>query len=298
MFSFAEFSGFFIHGDVRGAIAYLKDYPEMKDVLETYWDLYEEEHYLSYGLPEKLEQVLLAYQKYFRNVFYIRMEEDKAVDTLFQSLSTCLHVEATEEVLEEAQKRLFEVNGWHYLGGKTNGHYGPYVWKTTKEETYEVELPDGICSYRVNILDDFIFRSWMDYITFHRAGTGGWTDLDGTINCVASVYDFQSEKFRVSLLKHEAQHAMDMKRWPSIVPSELEYRAKLVELIYSKDETLLEKLLSVADENRPDDSHAVASVRLKRELASYQSAPIGEIQKKALELLQLHTIEMDGKYQH
>lgn len=39
---------------------------------------------------------------------------------------------------------------------------------------------------------------------------------DGTINCVEQAYDFASERFLVSLLKHEAQHTVDMKRFSKI----------------------------------------------------------------------------------
>ncbi len=46
-------------------------------------------------------------------------------------------------------------------------------------------------------------------------------------------------QFLVSFLKHEAQHTVDMKCFPEITPAELEYRAKLVELHYSSDLSLL-----------------------------------------------------------
>ena len=68
------------------------------------------------------------------------------------------------------------------------------------------------------IIRGFVFRGWMDYLTFGWYGTGGWASLDGTIHCVEQAYDFESEKFLVSLLKHEAQHTVDMKRFPEITP--------------------------------------------------------------------------------
>ena len=124
----------------------------------------------------------------------------------------------------------FEAEGYHALFGKTQGYYGPYVWRETVPAVYQVELPDGSAEYTVNLLKGFVFRSWMDYLTFGRYGTGGWASPDGTINCIEQAYDLESERFRVSLLKHEAQHTVDRKRFPQITPAELEYRAKLVEL--------------------------------------------------------------------
>ena len=140
-----------------------------------------------------------------------------------------------------------------------------------------------------------MFRSWMDYLTFGRFGTGGWASPDGTINCIAQAYDFESERFLVSLLKHEAQHAVDMKRFPAITPAELEYRAKLVELHYSGDLGLLQKFVSEADESRADDSHAAASARIRHEFADTDPADLSAIRARALELLEAHTKEMEDK---
>ena len=103
-------------------------------------------------------------------------------------------------------------------------------------------------------------------------------------------------RFRVSLLKHEAQHTVDRKRFPQITPAELEYRAKLVELHFSGDPGLLQKFLSEADESKPDDSHAVASARIGREFADTDQTVLSCIQTRALELLRAHTRELEEKY--
>ena len=86
-----------------------------------------------------------------------------------------------------------------------------------------------------------------------------------------------------------------MKKFPEITPAELEYRAKLVELHYSGDLGLLQKFLSEADESKANDSHAVASARLKREFAGTDPTELSGIQSRALELLQAHTKELEEK---
>ncbi|MGM9655006.1 MAG: hypothetical protein ACI3XU_06585, partial [Butyricicoccaceae bacterium] len=96
--------------------------------------------------------------------------------------------------------------------------------------------------------------------------------------------------------KHEAQHTVDMKQFPGITPAELEYRAKLVELHYSSDLGLLQEFLSAADESRANDSHAVASARLKPAFADTDLTNLSCIQARALELLHAHTKEMKEKY--
>ena len=233
-----------------------------------------------------------------RLAFYVLgLPEAEAADKLLARLKKRLDLpDADEARLTERLQAAFEAEGYHALFGKTQGYYGPYVWRETVPAVYQVELPDGSAEYTVNLLKGFVFRSWMDYLTFGRYGTGGWASPDGTINCIEQAYDLESERFRVSLLKHEAQHTVDRKRFPQITPAELEYRAKLVELHFSGDPGLLQKFLSEADESKPDDSHAVASARIGREFADTDQTVLSCIQTQALELLRAHTRELEEKY--
>ena len=288
---------FFLNGDMQGAIAYMRDHEEFKDILPAYIAIFENCEYRSYEIPDILNDILRLYQIYFRDTFYCGVPETEAADRLLTQLKALLGVpDADEELLTEKLQSVFEAKGYHALFGKTQGYYGPYIWRDTVPTVYRVQLPGGTAEYKVNILKGFVFRGWMDYLTFGRFGTGGWASPDGTINCIEQAYDFESERFLVSLLKHEAQHTVDMKQFPGITPAELEYRAKLVELHYSGDLGLLQKFLSEADENRTGDSHAAASVRIKREFADTDQTNISVIRTRALELLNAHTKEMEEKY--
>ena len=292
-----QISRFFLNGDIKGAIAYMRNHEEFKDILPAYIAIFENCEYRTYEIPDKLNDILRLYQVYFRDTFYCGLPETEAADKLLTQLKALLDMpDAEEALLTEQLQSAFEAEGYHALFGKTQGYYGPYVWKDTVPAVYSVELPEGTAQYTVNILRGFVFRSWMDYLTFGRFGTGGWASPDGTINCIEQAYDFESERFLVSLLKHEAQHTVDMKQFPGITPAELEYRAKLVELHYSGDLGLLQKFLSAADESRPNDSHAIASARLKREFADTDQKNLSHIQTRALELLHAHTKEMEEKY--
>ena len=292
-----EIRRFFLNGDIKGAIAYMREHEEYKDILPAYTAIFEDGEYRTFEVPDALNDILRQYQIYYRDVFYCGLPEAEAADKLRTRLKALLHLpDAGEELLTERLRSAFEAEGYHALFGKTQGYYGPYIWRDTVPTVYRVELPGGTAEYTVNILKGFVFRSWMDYLTFGRFGTGGWASPDGTINCIAQAYDFESERFLVSLLKHEAQHAVDMKRFPAITPTELEYRAKLVELHYSGDLGLLQKFVSEADESRADDSHAAASARIRREFADTDPADISAIRARALELLEAHTKEMEDKY--
>ncbi len=292
-----QIQDFFVNGDMKGAIAYMREHEEFRDILPAYIAIFENCEYRTYDVPDFLNKILLQYQVYYRDVFYCGLPEEEAADKLRKQLKALLDMpDAEEALLTERLQLTFEAKGYHALFGKTQGYYGPYVWRDTVPTVYGVELPDSTAQYTVNILKGFVFRSWMDYLTFGRFGTGGWASPDGTINCIEQAYDFESERFLVSLLKHEAQHTVDMKQFPGITPAELEYRAKLVELHYSSDLGLLQKFLSEADESRPSDGHAMASARLKREFADTDQTKLSRIQTRALELLRAHTKEMEEKY--
>ena len=292
-----EIRRFFLNGDIKGAIAYMREHEEYKDILPAYTAIFEDGEYRTFEVPDALNDILRQYQIYYRDVFYCGLPEAEAADKLRTRLKALLHLpDAGEELLTERLRSAFEAEGYHALFGKTQGYYGPYIWRDTVPTVYRVELPGGTAEYTVNILKGFVFRSWMDYLTFGRFGTGGWASPDGTINCVEQAYDFESERFLVSLLKHEAQHTVDMKQFPGITPTELEYRAKLVELHYTSNLGLLQKFLSEADESKTDDSHAIASARLKLEFTDTDQSDLSRIQTRALELLHAHTKEMEAKY--
>lgn len=292
-----QISQFFMNGDIKGAIAYMRNHAEFKDILPAYVAIFENCEYRAYEISKKLNDILRLYQIYFRDVFYCGMPEAEAAGRLLTQLKVYLNLpDAEETLLTERLQAMFEAEGYHALFGKTQGYYGPYIWRDTVPTVYRVDLPGGTAEYTVNLLKGFVFRGWMDYLTFGRYGTSGWASPDGTINCVEQAYDFESERFLVSLLKHEAQHSADMKRFPGISPAELEYRAKLVELHYSGDLGLLQKFLSEADESRTGDSHAVASARIALEFAGVDQGSLSCIQARALELLHRHTKEMKEKY--
>lgn len=293
---YSTIGNFFIHGDVAAAIAYMKEIPELNGITQAYVDLFENEQYISYDIPDDLNRILLCYQQYFRKVFYLHREHEEAKAELFDALKKELALpDAGLSDVEDEMKLRFNRADYQVLFGITNGYYGPYVWKETAPVTFEVELPEAVSTYRINMLRGFVFRSWMDYLTFGEKGTGGWALPDGTINCVEKAYDLNSERFKVSLLKHEAQHAEDYKRWESIEPCHLEYRAKLVELIYTEETNLLAKFCSEADPERTDDSHALASARIKSEMGDLICAPIPEIQARARELFAASSKEMDDR---
>lgn len=186
-----QISQFFMSGDIKGAIAYMREHEEFKDVLPAYTAIFEDCKYRTYDVPDILNEILRLYQIYYRDVFYCGISEADAADKLLAQLKSLMKMpDADEEHLTERLKPVFAENGCHALFGKTQGYYGPYVWRETVPTVYSVELPNEVAKYKVNILKGFVFRSWMDYLTIGRYGTSGWASPDGVINCIEQAYDF------------------------------------------------------------------------------------------------------------
>lgn len=272
MFDENEYYGYILKGDLARTISYVKHFPEQSTLYQRYITIFDKEQYLNYAIDESLNGILRAYQQYYRDAFYLRLEKGKAADRLRAKLAALLHVDSKyslDDMEQEVVAEVFQRRGFYFLGGKTDGYYGPYVWKTTESITYDVELPEGVQTYTVKLLDGFVVKSWLDYLSFGKVSTGGWTDADGIINCVKSSYDFDSENFRVSLLKHEAQHARDLTLWPDMPSVLLEYRAKLVELIYSTERNLLAQFVREADSSDGSSGHSVAAHRIVSEYCKF-----------------------------
>jgi hypothetical protein len=66
-------------------------------------------------------------------------------------------------------------------------------------------------------------------------------------------------------LKHEAIHFVDIENYPNLEPADLEYRAKLIELIYCTEKTIYKRIdefiIEASNETR-DNSHPFADYHL------------------------------------
>ena len=276
------FYGSLVKGNLHAAMGHAGCCPDQAERYGRYVSLFEKEQYLSYGAEQELEELLRIYQIYFRELFYLSMSKEQALERMKRRFAVCLEINAEETDFGELEETYiaprFRDRGYHFLGGRTGGWYGPYIWKETECRTYEVELPDGIQAYTVNLLDGFLMKSWLDYLSFGEVSTGGWSNGDGMINCVKASYDLESENFQVSLLKHEAQHAMDLAKYKDMTSEDLEYRAKLVELIFSRERNLLPDFVRQADSGQAGNGHAMAAYRIAVEYAArYPEKNLGEL---------------------
>ena len=301
------FYSYLLKGEVREAIRYLADFPEQAELYQKYTSVFEREEYHILMEDDFLNEILLTYQQYYRDVFYLQTDSGQAAEIMKDRFLRLFDLDDPElsfgEIEENSISEAFQQRNYHFLGGKTGGYWGPYIWKTTESKTYEVELPGGIQPYTVCFLDGFLSKSWLDFISFGKVGTGGWTDGDGIIHCIKSSYDLESEGFTVSLLKHEAQHAMDLVSYPRMSQEDLEYRAKLVELIYSEERNLLRQFAMEADTSQDNNGHSLAASRIVEGFVKrpgmgpekIDTLSISEIQRVSKELFFDSTAEVKAK---
>ncbi len=135
------------------------------------------------------------------------------------------------EEIEPFLQAQLEQRGVHVQLDRTPPLRELMAWRKQETRMYDVQLPDGPYTVRVELLDDFVSRGWMAYGRCERGSAGGWA-TDKTLYAVVPRYTagLDSEEFRVVFLGHETQHFADQNAYPDMLPWELEYRAKLVEL--------------------------------------------------------------------
>jgi hypothetical protein len=279
-----DYVGLLVRTDIPGTLAYLDRCGETARADALRRKLRDPDPYATGDAF--LDGVLNAYQDYFRACFSAGLNtasnddpqtpaaaEPEARRALEQNLQDILDMPGADlDALEDAIKDRLTASGWQFLGGQTGGFYGPYIWQETSQTDYEVELPEGIETLTIFWADGFIMRSWLAWLSDGDTGTGGWAKDEG-VYCVRDAYAeiLDTPKFNVSFLKHEAQHHADLRRGIES-NCELEYRAKLVELIYYPDASFLESLLASADQSDEANAHAWAAGKIVAELAEMLEA--------------------------
>lgn len=299
-----KFKSLLLRTELREAVNYLSLYPEMNDLYQKYISVFENGEYLTRTDNQVIGDIDKIYQKYYRNVFWKGLSNKKAKKLLFQELIDYLKFEESLADLEDIEDQvvsLINKEGYECLCGDTQGFSGPYIWKDSNKEIYDVELPEGTEKYTIVMMDGFISRSWLDFLSFGKIGTGGWVRKDGVLSCVRKVYDITSPNFKISFLKHEAQHSYDNKNYPGIKAIDLEYRAKLVELIHWHDDKIINNIYSEANSSNKDNSHAYAAYQIVKDLSKLiygldytpenvdWKSELTQVKKYSLELLERST---------
>jgi hypothetical protein len=206
-----------------------------------------------------------------------------------------------EDTLFENVEALIHREGYFAQSGRTPPLLDLMIWTSNNRVVESVELTDGRYDIELNYIDDFVSYGWSNFAAFGMASTGGWAKKDG-LYCVCRYYDLDSERFKLSFLKHEARHYADFGLYPELQPADLEYRGKLTELAYSEEGTyrLLEQFTKAANriENAPHPlanwyvveglSELLADGKWPADASAWESIPKEQIRQAARRLLENH----------
>ena len=206
-----------------------------------------------------------------------------------------------EDTLFENVEALIRKEGYFAQSGRTPPLLDLMIWTSNEVVRQSVELTDGSHEVDVNYLDDFVSFGWSNFAAFGMASTGGWAKQDG-LYCLCQHYDLESERFKLSFLKHEARHYADFKLYPDLQPSDLEYRGKLTELAFSNEGIygLLEQFHNSANrvENAPHPlanwyvieglSGLLLGGKWPADASAWGSVPKEQIRQAARRLLEKH----------
>ncbi len=231
-----------------------------------------------------VRDVLLAYGVYYLHVLEHKMPALDAEALLRDNLLPFAQAGGSGSTLmalddvEEALAVQFRERGFYFLGGQTLPYYGPYIWRRIDSRIFRVGLPNSVQEVPVHFLHEFLMRSWYHFNTFGKRGAAGWAkwnepDWPDGLYCAYEAWHLaegtEKSNFQNSFLKHEAQHLADFQRFPEIKPVDLEYRAKLVELIYLI--TLEDRFLSILAEAKDDPAnpHSQAAYRLIQDFSRF-----------------------------
>jgi hypothetical protein len=223
---------------------------------------------------KKLDQLCQIYREYWRKSL---LDSNNNYDTLMakklnkfyikeKMLLKPAHIENDNALLNNIQISYIQKRGYFTAGfGKTLFLYDLFIWKNQKDTIYKVEIMEETFTIKVIFMDNFLSRGWLEYA---YSTPGGWATKD-TLFCVASHYsDFTSESFLAHYLKHESQHYIDNNRYPKLSESDLEYRAKLIELIYATQSLFptMDKFINQANYDR-NNAHSFAAFCIIRDLS-------------------------------
>lgn len=242
-----------------------------------------------YTQNDTVKQILKTYYIYWRTVLLREEEFDLAKQNLKNSLAQILKkngVEYNDISIYSLENNLTDIlgsflNKFHMESViDFNGTIADiYIWGKEVKQYKMMKLPK--VKFRTNIIfmQDIITLGWQPFALANSRNTGGFVgERDGIpyIWCVLKNDRFagfveNTESYEVSFLKHESQHFVDVVNFRNLSITDNEYRAKLIELMYSQKTTykLINDFMTTSDKADRTDTHSYANYCLIRDLNIY-----------------------------
>lgn len=197
--------------------------------------------------------------------------------------------------------KVIESEGFYCKFMLINGIQDLLIWDKQSQAEYSVDLPEIKIDVNVIFIESYVLRGASDYATFGHSQIGGWaSNMNSSLFCNKGTYKLNSEKFQYSYLKHESIHFVDLKNYPNLESADLEYRAKLIELIYCTKKTIykrIDEFITGASTESRENAHPFANYHLicqlskkifnkefEADITKWKSLTPEEINKASLEL--------------
>ena len=168
-------------------------------------------------------------------------------------------------------KEIIEKEGFKVDFKFRNGFQELFIWNKESTKKYEVILPKDTVKTTVVFIESYHINGYDEFATFGDSQVGGWAVKESaTLYCNKGTYDLNSEKFEVSYLKHESLHFTDLNKYPNLSATDLEYRSKVIELMYCTEGTIYDRIsVFVSGANKADrkNSHPYANFILIQNLS-------------------------------
>lgn len=247
--------------------------------------------------PDALvSKVIEAYREYYRAALLSPRRAKLHEETLRKRLEAAASKNKSLrwDPLEKMLANKFRQRGYFALFGRVTPFRSLLIWRKQKTRRFKVELSESLQEVDVVFLDQFVELGWLHFATFGRYYVGGWAKKDA-LYCVSQAYkyNFSGEIFRTSYLTHEAQHFSDYKNFPGLAQADLEFRAKLAELIASRRPiVLLNKFKREANPN-PSLPHSYGAHKVLQKVGAVSSAR--EARSSAFVVMSEHTRRLKGQ---
>lgn len=266
------FYGLCSKGDYNQIMAYLNRTVGGKRLKVKLKEIFEGDRYVLKSKNPEVMTLLRVYEDYYKWALRNEVTTEQCKEYLFEKLSYLFpNMDKFDEHFENLIKEYLEKRGYFALVGTTAPYPDLYLWKHQTIRKMAVEIPYGTVSIDACSMRGFISKGWLSYLSLGKVGTAGWVTSTG-LNYLAFDYLPFSPHFN-SLIKHEAQHLHDLRHYPDIEQADMEYRAKLVELIYYKNPMpflnikILGMLGSEDGNDRSTNPHGYANRLIAQELS-------------------------------
>lgn len=213
------------------------------------------------------------YREYWRVELLKPKPENRTDSTLYNNIAdyilsnnlTSLSKDSLRKNIKDDSvlKKIIEKEGFKVNFNFRNGFQELFIWNEESTEKYDVILPKETIKTTVVFIESYHINGYDEFSTIGDSQVGGWATKDSaTLFCNKGTYELNSEKFKISYLKHESLHFTDLKKYPNLSSADLEYRSKVIELMYCTEETIYDRIsefMSGANKADRKNSHPYAN---------------------------------------